>query len=294
MLCGRLPWSRESVQAYTHDLLLRPAEEYEREICAHAPPAWQDFFAAALARSREERTPNMLELKDGLGQAARSSPAGDDAVQPFRADMLRASARPAENAHTETLGGPATTPPPPPTPAPPTPAPSVPVIVPSALLAEHMAAFAWDAEPSDPAPLPPPRPAVGPAPAGRRRLVVLDDDETLRTLLPDLLAGPDLEVETGPWHGDAAHFAADRAPDLILVDTGALDEGAAQGLRRFAEHPRLAGVPFVLFSSADEWSLRTLARRSGAAGYLAKESLAGDVGGAVRRLLGIKGPAASV
>jgi hypothetical protein len=41
----------------------------------------------------------------------------------------------------------------------------------------------------------------------------------------------------------------------------------------------------IFFSSADEWTLRTLVRRAGASGYLGKASVATDIGSAVRRLL---------
>jgi len=47
------------------------------------------------------------------------------------------------------------------------------------------------------------------------------------------------------------------------VDAGDLEDCAEEGLRRLVQHPGLERVPFVLFSSADEWSLRALARDAG-------------------------------
>src|SRR5262249_61463933 len=129
--------------------------------------------------------------------------------------------------------------------------------------------------------------APGSSVAGERprRVVLLDDDEPIQRILPGLVEGPDLAAAAGPWRGDPAAFAAAQGPDLILLDVDATEKSATERLQRLRQEPRLDRVPVVLFSSADEWTLRTLVRRAGANGYIAKALLATDIGAAVRRLL---------
>src|SRR5262249_28463736 len=116
-------------------------------------------------------------------------------------------------------------------------------------------------------------------------VVVFEDDEALREVLPTLLAGPRLRVEAAGWQADAGAFVAARSPDLVLLDVDANSETAALRVRHLRDQPALRGIPLVLFSSADEWTLRSLARETGANGYLTKSALGGDVATTVRKLL---------
>src|SRR5262249_25073655 len=59
MLPGVLPWRRDGVQSYTHDLLLRPEDELVTEIASHVPLPWGEVFVEALARGREARIGSM-------------------------------------------------------------------------------------------------------------------------------------------------------------------------------------------------------------------------------------------
>jgi eukaryotic-like serine/threonine-protein kinase len=293
MIAGRLPWRKDSVQAYTHDLLLRPEEEAQDEIRAHVAAPWHEVFGRALARSREARFPSLSVFKDALTQAARSREALGGEGPPFLSDMLRSSSRgdavsaydtrtlqtesPAPAQASESAQPPVTAT----VPTAPT-ATATPsrVLVPSAMLLEHMlASMQTDAAAvQEPATRPPDDPVVT-----RRFVVVLDDDAALRAVLPRLLAGPDLDVTAAPWLAHRDALADGRRPDLMLVDPGAGEEIAEVRLRALRDASPLGAVPFVLFSSADEWALRALARRSGAAGHLPKEAMAGDFAGAVRR-----------
>jgi CheY-like chemotaxis protein len=104
-------------------------------------------------------------------------------------------------------------------------------------------------------------------------------------VLAGLLEGPELSVAAAPWRGDPAAFAAQHSPDLILLQVEAADPADEQRVERLRQHPGLAGVPVVLLSSADEWTLRAFTQRCGATGYLAQSALGGDLKGIVRRLL---------
>jgi len=72
MLTGTLPWRRDSVQSYVHDLLVRPEAEQQEAIAARLAPAWRPVFLRALARAREARTPSMEALKDEVLAVAAS------------------------------------------------------------------------------------------------------------------------------------------------------------------------------------------------------------------------------
>jgi serine/threonine protein kinase len=70
MLTGRLPWRKESLQSYVHDLLIRPEEEISRDcVRASAPEHWRELLCRGLSRDRERRVPDMLSLADGMDRA---------------------------------------------------------------------------------------------------------------------------------------------------------------------------------------------------------------------------------
>jgi CheY-like chemotaxis protein len=151
------------------------------------------------------------------------------------------------------------------------------VLVPSAILPEILSALEWDEEPSGE--------PVGPT---RRRVVFVDDDEALREVLPALLSGLDFEVGAVSWDEGPRQLAGGSPPALLLADAGLDEECARQRIERLrGSSPD--GTPIVLFSSADPWTLRERSRSLGLAGFLSKEALGGDLGGAVERLLGPRG-----
>jgi serine/threonine-protein kinase len=70
MLTGRLPWRKESLQSYVHDLLIRPEEEISTDcIRAAAPEQWRELLCRGLSRDRERRVPDMVSLADGMDRA---------------------------------------------------------------------------------------------------------------------------------------------------------------------------------------------------------------------------------
>jgi serine/threonine protein kinase len=302
LLAGRLPWRIDSLQSYTHDLLLRPEAESLAEMRTHVAAPWRELFADALSRARASRIPDMPVLRARMQAAATATRAAQiPEPPPFAADMLRSGGRAAANPlplPTSTLGrpvsrrdaGPRT----------PSSMASIelgpadhvfpaaspvlftgPVLVPAAALPEAMARLDADLL-AVASPKAPPEPLTKPGPS-QPRLVLLDDDEAVREIIPDLLADLNLAVTTGPWDGDSAAFAAAQAPDLLLLDIGPVTDGAIARVVRLRDHPRLRSVPVVLFSSADEWTLRAAARRCSAMGYLQKSCLGEDLAGTVRR-----------
>ena len=286
MLTGRLPWRVDTPQAYTHDLLLRPAEDLAAEVRHHVPAAWSELFVAALARDRSVRLPDAATLREGLADAARAARgAGKPEPLPFQADQLRSGARESDtlferldilqpagdtNPTTATANGPARA------------AASGSLLVPSAALDEDLAAAegggAVEAEP----------PPAGAAQA-LGRIVFLEDDDALRGVLPGLLSRLGFEAAALSW--DEAGTLAERPAALVLADPGDEPLRARRRMTRLRGTPGLAGMPVVLFSSLDPWSLRERARELGLPRYVSKERLAGDFAALVRQLLEQRGQA---
>jgi DNA-binding response OmpR family regulator len=151
------------------------------------------------------------------------------------------------------------------------------VLVPSAILPEILSALEWDDDPSG-----------EPTAPNRRRVVFVEDDEALREVLPALLSRRDFEVGAVSWEEGPRQLAGDSPPALLLADAGLDEERARQRIERLrGSSPE--GTPIVLFSSADPWTLRERSRSLGLAGFLSKEAIGGDLGGAVERLLGPRG-----
>jgi serine/threonine-protein kinase len=275
MLVGRLPWRNDTLQAYTYDLLLRPQADFEEEIRRHAPQPWHEFLLAALARSREARLPDMGSFRERLPRSG-AGPAGDE-PPPVEAGSLIVAVTPGE-----TRTGPDDEAPGPggsfETKAAEWRAPAalrpLPLVVPSAAFDADMAAATWLSEPEPCAP-------AGRDPHSSERVVLVDDDEALRTTLPGLLDRLGLTATAVSWD-ELPAVSARGEPLLVLADPG---DGSRARARVAALHD--SGVPgrrVVLFAALDPWSLRERARELGLSRYVSKEALACDPPAVLGRL----------
>lgn len=92
---------------------------------------------------------------------------------------------------------------------------------------------------------------------GRRRVVVVEDDEDIRDLVVELLSG--LGFDTVGYGDGAAALAALRAPGedpaVILLDLEMPRMTGWEFRREQARDPRLAAIPVVVTSAADAASL---------------------------------------
>jgi eukaryotic-like serine/threonine-protein kinase len=66
MLSGQLPWRKDGVQSYVHDLIVRPEAQIRERIATLAPPSWVPALTRALARDRASRTPDVLTFKAAM------------------------------------------------------------------------------------------------------------------------------------------------------------------------------------------------------------------------------------
>lgn len=86
MLAGCLPWRKDSLQSYVHDLLVRPESQTLDEIDRSVPHEWRGVFKNGLARQREGRTPSIQALRAEMTQAAQRL-ADSERGQPATATM---------------------------------------------------------------------------------------------------------------------------------------------------------------------------------------------------------------
>jgi serine/threonine-protein kinase len=84
MLAGQLPWRKDDVQAYVHDLLVRQEATVEERIRGGVPLEWRDAFQRGLARDRERRAPSMQVLKADISEAARKASEEQGGLQATR------------------------------------------------------------------------------------------------------------------------------------------------------------------------------------------------------------------
>ncbi len=108
--------------------------------------------------------------------------------------------------------------------------------------------------------------ADGPAP--RARILVVDDDHDQLELMRRTLS-PHFDVQTHDSALGVSNLVRQGAPDLVLLDVHfpALKGDQVVSLARRHAPP---GTQFILYSASDEAKLRSLARASGADGYLSK------------------------
>jgi FixJ family two-component response regulator len=125
-----------------------------------------------------------------------------------------------------------------------------------------------------------------PASTPRRRIAVVDDEESVRKALRRLLAAFDLEATTFASGRDFLDALAERRPDCLVLDLqmrtpngfDVLAELAASGAR----------LPVVIITAHDEPETRAHCLSAGAAAYLCKpvrdrellDAIATAIGGA--------------
>jgi DNA-binding response OmpR family regulator len=104
---------------------------------------------------------------------------------------------------------------------------------------------------------------------GKLRVLVVDDDPDLLDLVARSLRVHDIEVETHLSALGVHTRIRETIPDVVLIDVNfpSLKGDKVVSLAR-AQAP--AGTRFILYSASDEAQLSSLAKASGADGYLSK------------------------
>lgn len=104
--------------------------------------------------------------------------------------------------------------------------------------------------------------ATGRQPADRGDLSVLivDDNVKNRKLATEVLRGAGIRTFEAPTGAEAIALAAERLPDVILMDLQLPDMEGTDAVRRLGEDPRTARIPVVVLSASpleadDDWFL---------------------------------------
>jgi len=84
-----------------------------------------------------------------------------------------------------------------------------------------------------------------------KRVLVVDDEQSVRTLVSLSLEGPDCKVEAFCDGRDALEALNEEYPDLILLDVGLPGMRGDEVLRRLRADKRTASIPVVLLTGLE-------------------------------------------
>jgi len=104
------------------------------------------------------------------------------------------------------------------------------------------------------------------------RILVVDDDESLRELLRMHLASAGYEVSTAPDAINAGYQVLRRPPDLILSDIDMPHMDGFEFVAALKADRSLPSIPVIFLTSLDEVDQR--GKELGAVGFLTKPVLA--------------------
>jgi len=84
-----------------------------------------------------------------------------------------------------------------------------------------------------------------------KRVLVIDDEQTVRSLVALSIEGPDCKVEAFADGRDALESLTGHTPDLILLDVGLPGMAGDEVLRRLRADARTATVPVVMLTGLE-------------------------------------------
>lgn len=84
-----------------------------------------------------------------------------------------------------------------------------------------------------------------------KRVLVVDDEQSVRSLVSLSLEGPDCKVEAFGDGRDALEALGGEYPDLILLDVGLPGMPGDEVLRRLRADKRTATIPVVLLTGLE-------------------------------------------
>jgi len=107
-------------------------------------------------------------------------------------------------------------------------------------------------------------------PTRRARILVVDDDPTMRRVVEMLLSGRGWTVELAADGRAALAALEQRIPDLVVMDVAMPGVGGLGALRQLRAEPRTRRLPIILMSVISEDEARVKALEAGASDYLIK------------------------
>jgi CheY-like chemotaxis protein len=127
--------------------------------------------------------------------------------------------------------------------------------------------------------------AVADLPLQGRRILVVDDQAAIRSLLEVALSEAGADVQTAPDGLSAVELLALRPPDLVLLDIAMPGMNGWQVLEKLQASPRTAAIPVILQTSADDYDSYDSAKKFKVAAFVSKPFRLAEVVETTRRVL---------
>jgi two-component system, cell cycle response regulator DivK len=107
-------------------------------------------------------------------------------------------------------------------------------------------------------------------PSSAPLVLIVDDNERNRKLAGDVLRAAGLRTIDAASGRESLHLAAERRPDVILLDLRLPDMDGADVARRLRTDARTAGIPVVALSAVRNAGESASLATAGFAGFLEK------------------------
>jgi CheY-like chemotaxis protein len=124
-----------------------------------------------------------------------------------------------------------------------------------------------------------------PTPLAARRILVVDDQESIRSVLNTALTEAGADVLEAANGADAIQTATREIPDLILLDIAMPGMNGWQVLEALRGVAETAGIPVVLETSSGDFPSYEQARKHSVAAFISKPFRLVDVVETCRRIL---------
>jgi CheY-like chemotaxis protein len=122
-------------------------------------------------------------------------------------------------------------------------------------------------------------------PLAARRILVVDDQASVREVLHDALSDAGADVGIAADGPAALASAASQRPDLILLDLAMPGMNGWEVLEALSGAPATAGIPVVLETSSEDFRSFDRARQRGVAAFISKPFRLGEVVETCRRVV---------
>lgn len=112
----------------------------------------------------------------------------------------------------------------------------------------------------------------------RKRVLIVDDDPSVRSGLPPILSSGNVDVRTAESREEAERVLASLTVDLVITDLCLEGFGDVAGLEFVSRvHERYPGTAVVLLTAFGSEEIRDEALRRGAADYWEKQRSIGEL-----------------
>lgn len=126
---------------------------------------------------------------------------------------------------------------------------------------------------------------VPPPPLASRRILIVDDQPSIRGVFELALQQAGAEVWTAPDGKLALELLDSKIPDLILLDLSMPNMDGWEVMEAMKLRPRVSGIPVILETSAEDYPSFDRAKKLGAAAFISKPFRLGELVETCRRTL---------